>query len=64
MNELLAVLRSRLEDQHNQHADAMIAGNAESFADYRRLVGVLHGIDLALAEIDDMQLRLGEVEED
>ncbi len=54
--ELLLVLRSRIEDVK----DIMANGNASSFEEYHKLVGVIAGITYAIDALADVRRLLDE----
>jgi hypothetical protein len=54
----LAYLESKLEEQRRYHKDFLSAGKADTYEEYRRMVGVLQGLDFSIELIKDLANRL------
>lgn len=48
------IIRKRIRDHMNNHADDLATGGAKDFPDYRFQVGVIQGLALAEREILDL----------
>ena len=51
----IRTFKSKLEDVRNHKAALILSGVAADWAEYKRLVGVLEGIDEALRVCDDLE---------
>ena len=51
----IRTFRHKLEDVRNHRAAMILSGSATDWAEYKRLVGALEGIDEALRVCDDLE---------
>jgi hypothetical protein len=51
-------LSSKLKAEQGHLSEAICAGRVADYAEYKRLCGVIHGLDIALGVIADQVKRL------
>lgn len=50
--------RERIEEQINTHGRNLASGNCQSFEDYKRVCGIIKGLQEALEIMDDAALDI------
>ena len=48
LRSLVSAFEARVNDSVSEHAASLISGSAADFADYKRVCGVVAGLELAL----------------
>ena len=63
MNELDLIEKKFAE--HEQHyVTALTRGNCKDFGEYQRICGVIHGLNLAKTELEDLRRKLEKSQDD
>ena len=62
-NDILPLLHKQMDAEKVQIAEALVQGSAIDFADYRRMCGVINGLERAQRVLVDMRDRLRKQEE-
>jgi hypothetical protein len=57
-HRLATSLLATLEQEREGHAAALVKGGPKDFADYRNRVGLIEGLDIAIAHCKTVQSRL------
>jgi len=51
--------------EHEQHyVTALTRGNCKDFGEYQRICGVIHGLNLAKTELEDLRRKLEKSQDD
>jgi hypothetical protein len=58
MTDILDVILDNLEEKHRSIRDAVCVGKVQDWSEYKRLCGIMHGLDFAREYIEDLKIRL------
>jgi hypothetical protein len=48
LRSLVSAFETRVNDSISEHATSLVSGSAADFADYKRVCGIVAGLELAL----------------
>lgn len=57
-NDVLSLLVKQMDDEKLSVAEALVNGSAMDFAEYKRMVGVIRGLELGQRIVGEMAERL------
>jgi hypothetical protein len=63
MNEFARVLREQIRKDMNNYADDLASGTCQSFEQYQKLCGVIHGLAIAEGYLLDLAKKVEESDE-
>jgi hypothetical protein len=63
MNEFARVLREKIRIDMNNYADDLASGTCQSFEQYQKLCGVIHGLAIAEGYLLDLAKETEESDE-
>ena len=62
-NEVLGLLHRQMDEEKLAMAEALVNGSAMDFPEYKRMVGVIRGLELGQRIVGEMAQRLREQDE-
>ena len=62
-NEILDLLKSKIDERRQQIVESLGDGVAKDYADYQNKCGVILGLLTALAEINDLAQKMKDYDE-
>ena len=60
----LDLIDKKLNEHEAQYVAALTRGNCKDFGEYQRICGVIHGLNLASNELEDLRKKLEKSEND
>lgn len=60
----LDLIEKKFNEHEAQYVAALTRGNCKDFGEYQRICGVIHGLNLAKFELEDLRKKLEKVEND
>jgi len=60
----LDLFEKKLKEHENHYVAALTRGNCKDFGEYQRICGVIHGLNLANNELEDLRKKLEKAEND
>ena len=57
-DDVLSLLKKKLREQMNELADHLAVGSAKDMEEYRKVTGIIEGLDWAERELIDLEDKL------
>ena len=60
----LDILEKKLNEHEQDMTTALVRGGVKDFGEYQRICGVIHGLNLAKTELEDLRRKLEKSQDD
>lgn len=58
------LIEKKLNEHEQHYVTALTRGNCKDFGEYQRICGVIHGLNLAKTELEDLRRKLEKSQDD
>jgi len=58
------LVEKKIKEHEDHYVAALTRGNCKDFGEYQRICGVIHGLNLASNELEDLRKKLEKSEND
>lgn len=62
-SDVLSLLVKQMDDEKLSVAESLVNGSAMDYAEYRRMCGIIRGLELGQRIVGDMRVRLKQQDE-
>jgi|TARA_R110000868_G_scaffold25246_7_gene98538 hypothetical protein len=60
----LDLIEKKLDDHEKHYGAALLRGTCKDFGEYQRICGVIHGLNLAKTDLQDLRTKLEKQDND